>query len=77
MTLSIEINQFSIKFDKNWPIVDLNRIEIVATIDRTAKFGSKKSIKRQFESNLERNLAGGRLHHISLQPQQAIHLFFD
>ena len=43
------------------------RIEIVATIDRTPKFGSKKSIKRRFEYDLDRNLAQGRSNPISLQ----------
>ena len=43
------------------------RIEIVATIYRTAEFGSKKSIKSQFEYDLDRILAGGRLHRLSLQ----------
>ena len=43
------------------------RIEIIAMIDRTAEFGSKKSIKTRFEYDLERNLAQGRSNRISLQ----------
>ena len=42
------------------------RIEIVATIDRTGKFGSKKSIKSQFEYNLDRISGRSRSNHISL-----------
>ena len=42
------------------------QIEIVATIDRTAEIGSKKLIKNQFESDLDRILAGGRFNRISL-----------
>ena len=42
------------------------RIKIVATIDRTAEIGSKKSIKSRFEYNLDRILAGGRSNRISL-----------
>ena len=64
MTLSIKIDQLSITFDQIQPIVDLNRIEIVATIDRIAEIGSKKSIKSRFESDLDRILAGGRSNRI-------------
>ena len=39
MTFSIKIDHLSIKFDQIRTIVDLIRIEVVATIDRTAKFG--------------------------------------
>ena len=42
-------------------------IEIVATIDRTVKIGSKKSMKSGFEYDLDQILAGGRSNHISLQ----------
>ena len=41
-------------------------IAIITTIDRTAKFGSKKSIKSQFEYDLDQNLAGGLSNRISL-----------
>ena len=66
MTLLIKIDQLLITFDKIRPIVDLNRIEIVATIDRTAEIGSKKSIKSRFKSDLDQILAGGRSNRISL-----------
>ena len=62
----VKIDKLSITFDKIWPIVDLNRIEIFATIDRTAEIGSKKSIKRRFESALDQILAGGRSNRINL-----------
>ena len=55
-----------IKINRFRPIVDLNPIEIVATIDRTAKFGSKMSIKRWFEYDLDQNLAQGQSNGISL-----------
>ena len=42
------------------------RIEIVAMIDRTAEIGSKKSIKSQFEYDLDRILAQGWSNRISL-----------
>ena len=42
------------------------RIKSSQRVNRTAEIGSKKSIKRQFESDLKRNLAGGRLDRISL-----------
>ena len=61
--LSIIINRFR-------PIVDLNRIEIVATIDRTPKFGSKKSIRSGFEYDLDQILGGPWLDPISLQAGQ-------
>ena len=41
-------------------------IEIVATIDSTAEIRSKKSIKSQFEYDLDRILAGGQSNRISL-----------
>ena len=47
-------------------ISDRIRIEIVATIDRTAGIKSQKSIKSRFEYNLERILNRPRLNHISL-----------
>ena len=56
-------------FDINRSIFNINagfRIKIVATIDRTAEFGSKKSIKSRFEYNLDQILAGGRLDRMSL-----------
>ena len=59
MMLSIKIDPLSITFDKIRPFVNLNRIEIVWTIDRTAEIGAKKSIKSRFESNLDQILAGG------------------
>ena len=43
-------------------------MEIVAMIDRMPKFGSKKSIKSQFEWDLDRILDGGRSNRISLVP---------
>ena len=58
MTLLILIDQLSIKIDKIRPIIDLNRIEIVVTIDRTVEIGSKKSFKSQFKYDLDRILAG-------------------
>ena len=42
------------------------RIEIVATIDRIAEFESKKSIKSQFEYNLDRISGRPRSNPISL-----------
>ena len=53
MTLLINIDQLSITFDQIRLIVDLNRIEIVKTIDQTAEIGSKKSIKNRFKSDLD------------------------
>ena len=67
MTLSIKIDQLSSTFDEIRPIVDLNWIQIVATIDGTAEMGSKKSIKSRFESDLDQILAGGRSNRISLK----------
>ena len=43
-----------------------NRIEIVATIDRTGTFGWKKSIESRFEYDLDQILDGGRSNCISL-----------
>ena len=60
------MDQLSITIDKIWPIVDLNWIEIVATMDWTAEIGSKKSIKSRFESDLDRILAGSRSNGICL-----------
>ena len=42
------------------------QIESSRRVDQTAEIGSKKLIKRRFESDLKRNLAGGRLDLISL-----------
>ena len=42
------------------------RIEIMATIDRTAKFGSKKSIKSQFDYDLDRISGPPRSNRIGL-----------
>ena len=56
-------------FDKNWSLFDINgriQIEIIATIDRTAEIGLKKSIKSWFEYDLDQILAGGRSNCISL-----------
>ena len=41
-------------------------IESLQRVDWTAEIGSKKSIKRQLESDLSWNLAGGQLDCISL-----------
>ena len=60
------MEQLSIKIDLFRPIVDLNHIEIIATIDQTPKFGSKMLIKRRLEYDLDRNLAQGRSNCISL-----------
>ena len=51
-------------------------LRIVATIsmDFSNKFGSEKSIKRQFKYNLDRILAGGRSNRISLL---AAHVLFQ
>ena len=52
-------------------------MEIFAMIDRTAKFGSKMSIKRLFEYDLDQNLAQGRSNGISLhngKPLQSVGL---
>ena len=42
------------------------RIESSRRVDQTAEMGSKKSIKRLFESNLQQILAWGWLNRISL-----------
>ena len=42
------------------------RIEIVATLDRTAEFGSKKPIKSRFKYNLDRISSRPRSNRISL-----------
>ena len=55
---SIQIDQLSIIIDRFRPIVELNQIKIVAMIDRTPKFGSKKSIESQFEYDLDPILGG-------------------
>ena len=51
---------------QNESLLRLNLRLDVATINQTAGIGSKKSIKRQFESDLKRVLALGRLNRISL-----------
>ena len=73
-----QIQLFSIKFDDFWYKIKIRiqiwvriRIEIVVTIDRTGKFGSKMSIKRRFEYDSDRILAGGRSNRISLPPLPA------
>ena len=58
--LILEINQL---FDH---ILVWIRIVATISIDSGDNFGSKKSIKRRFESDLKWNLAWGRLNHISL-----------
>ena len=45
-------------------------IESSRRVDRTAGIGSKKLIKRWFESNLNQNLAWGRLDGVSLQESE-------
>ena len=42
------------------------RIEPMQRLDQTAGIGPKKSIKRQFKSDLKQHLAWGRLDRISL-----------
>ena len=68
-----QIQLFSIKLDNFWYKIEIGiqiwvriRIEIVATIDRTGKFRSKKLIKSQFEYDLDRISAWPRLDRISL-----------
>ena len=45
MMLLIKIDQSSITFDKIRPIVDLNPMEIVSTIDWTAEIERKSRLK--------------------------------
>ena len=47
------------------------RIEIIATIDRTAEIGLKKLIKIRFKYDLDRILAGGQLDRMSLQQERS------
>ena len=52
------------------------RIEIIATIDRTAEFGSKKSIKRRFEYDLDQISRWPWLDRISF-PLMSSNFFYD
>ena len=71
--------QFSIKFDDFWYKIEIRiqiwtqiQIEIIATIDRMAEFGSKKLIKSQFEYDLERISSRPRSNRISLMKWEVV-----
>ena len=65
-TFLIKLHDFWYKIEIRIQIWVRIWIEIVATIDRTGKFGSKMSIKRRFEYNLDRILGWPWLDRISL-----------
>ena len=61
-----QIQPFSIKFEVRFKFGPRFRIVAMISMDFSNKFGSKKSIKSQFEYDLDWILAGGRSNRISL-----------